>query len=71
MGKQAFALHAILFPKRSTSAAGVKSAKQSRVIDALLLVKEAEKAERSLNLLHSTEEMLPLTYGCSDTLKES
>lgn len=46
MGKQAFALHAILFPKRSTSAAGVKSAKQSRVIDALLLVKEAWARQR-------------------------
>lgn len=34
------------FPKRSTSAAGVKSAKQSQVIDALVLVKEAWTRQR-------------------------
>lgn len=45
-GKARFCSPGNSFPKRSTSAAGVKSAKQSWVIDALLLAKEAWTRQR-------------------------
>lgn len=44
------------FPKRSASAAGVKSAKQSWVIDALLLVKEAWTRQREARVSCTAQE---------------